>query len=181
MPRKTLHKLLPNINEVLKRSKVKWLKSLASDPNLLQINRHSVSIAVFIGIFTAFIPIPGQTIVVFAMSFWIRANLPIAVAIVWLSNPVTIPPIFYLTYQLGSFLTGAEPIDFRITTSWEWFFTVGVKILVPLMIGGTIIGLICGTLGYFFVLRFWRFKVIKNWQRRSIQRRTTKKNNTTTN
>ncbi|MAH73774.1 MAG: ATP-binding protein [Cellvibrionales bacterium TMED49] len=177
MPKRILRWLLPRVNEATKKSKVKWLWSLANDPNLLQVNRHSVSIAVFIGIFIAFLPIPGQTIVVISISLWTRANLPIAAAIVWLSNPITIPPIFYLTYQLGSFLTGAEPIDFTIIASWEWFFIVGNKILIPLMIGGIITGLICGTLGYFLVLRFWRFKVIENWERRKMERKTAKENN----
>ena len=62
MPRKILRRLLPKINEATKKSKVKWLRTLASDPNLLQINRHSVSIAVFIGVFTAFLPIPEDHI-----------------------------------------------------------------------------------------------------------------------
>ncbi len=181
MPRKILRRLLPKINETAKKSKVKWLRTLASDPNLLQINRHSVSIAVFIGVFTAFLPIPGQTILAIIMSLWSRANLPIAALIVWLSNPLTMPPMFYLSYRLGSSLTRVEPIDFSDIANWGWFSIVGSKILIPLMIGSVILGLICGILSYFLVLRAWRFKVIKNWEHRNMKRRPAKDNNTTIN
>ncbi len=154
---------------------------LARVPNLLQINHHSVSITVFIGIFAAFLPIPGQTILAIIMSICSRANVPIAALIVWLSNPFTIAPMIYLSYRLGSSLTYMELIDFSVIANWEWFSIVGSKIFIPLMIGGVILGLICGILSNFLVLQAWRFKLIKNLERRYMKRQPARDNNSTIN
>ena len=99
MPRKTIRRFLPDIKGILDRPSLRWISNLPQDPNLLHLNRHSVSLAVFIGIFCAFIPIPIQTLLVIGMCFWWGANLPISMMIIWLSNPITIPPMFYLTYK----------------------------------------------------------------------------------
>ena len=60
MPRKTIHRFVPNMAQALEKPSLRWLKSLMRDPNLLHINRRSVSLAVYIGILSAFFPIPGQ-------------------------------------------------------------------------------------------------------------------------
>jgi hypothetical protein len=102
MPKKIIHRFLPNINKLLEVRSLRWIKSLARDPNLFHINRHSVSLACAIGIFCAFLPLPGQTLIAVALCCWLGANLPIGIILIWISNPITIPPMFFITYQLGS-------------------------------------------------------------------------------
>ena len=166
MPRKTIRRFLPDIKEQLNRPSLGWIRSLPQDPNLLHLNRHSVSLAVFIGIFCAFVPIPIQTLMVIAMCFWLGANLPLAMVIIWMSNPLTIPPMFYLTYKLGSYILGTTLGDFSVTLSWEWFSQLGSEILLPLFVGSILAGTVLASIGYFFVLFLWRWKVIKDWEHR---------------
>ena len=166
MPRKIIRRLLPDIKELLNRPSLGWIRSLPQDPNLLHLNRHSVSLAVFIGIFCAFVPIPIQTLMVIAMCFWLGANLPLAMVIIWMSNPLTIPPMFYLTYKLGSYILGTTLGDFSVTLSWEWFSQLGSEILLPLFVGSVLAGTVLASIGYFFVLFLWRWKVIKDWEQR---------------
>ncbi|MBT7564447.1 MAG: DUF2062 domain-containing protein [Porticoccaceae bacterium] len=166
MPRKTIRRFLPDIRELLNRPSLGWIRSLPQDPNLLHLNRHSVSLAVFIGIFCAFVPIPIQTLMVIAMCFWQGANLPLAMVIIWMSNPLTIPPMFYLTYKLGSYILGTTLGDFSVTLSWEWFSQLGSEILLPLFVGSLLAGTVLASIGYFFVLFLWRWKVIKDWEHR---------------
>jgi len=154
------------MRELLNRPSLGWIRSLPQDPNLLHLNRHSVSLAVFIGIFCAFIPIPIQTLMVIAMCFWLGANLPLAMVIIWMSNPLTIPPMFYLTYKLGSYILGTTLGDFSVTLSWEWFSQLGSEILLPLFVGSLLAGTVLASIGYFFVLFLWRWKVIKDWEHR---------------
>lgn len=164
MPRKLIRRFLPDIKSLLERSPLKWLGSLSHDPNLLHLNRHSVSLAVFIGIFSAFIPLPIQTLIAVGMCFWLGANLPIAMVIIWISNPVTIPPIFFLTYKLGSYILGSEIGEFSVELSWQWFSQLGTDILLPLAVGSLLCGAALASSGYFFILYLWRWKVVKNWE-----------------
>ena len=174
MPRKTIRRFLPDIKEQLNRPSLGWIRSLPQDPNLLHLNRHSVSLAVFIGIFCAFVPIPIQTLMAIAMCFWLGANLPLAMVIIWMSNPLTIPPMFYLTYKLGSYILGTTLGDFSVTLSWEWFSQLGSEILLPLFVGSILAGAVLASIGYFFVLFLWRWKVIKDWEHRKDLRQTKK-------
>jgi uncharacterized protein (DUF2062 family) len=121
MPRKTIRRFLPDIKGLLERPSLRWIRSLPQDPNLLHLNRQSVSLAVFVGIFCAFIPLPIQSLLVIALCFWIGANLPLAMLIIWMSNPITIPPMFFLTYKLGSSILGTELGEFAVTLNWQWF------------------------------------------------------------
>jgi uncharacterized protein (DUF2062 family) len=166
MPRKIIRHFLPDISRLLQRPSMAWVSFLSKDPNLFQLNRHSVSLAVFVGIFCAFIPLPGQTIIAAFMCLWLSANLPIGLMLIWLSNPVTIPPMFYLTHQLGSFLLGSDAVQFTVTLNWEWFSNMGMAFLLPLFVGSLLCGIILASVGYFFILYLWHWKVVQNWERR---------------
>ena len=111
---------------------------------------------------------------VIAMCFWQGANLPLAMVIIWMSNPLTIPPMFYLTYKLGSYILGTTLGDFSVTLSWEWFSQLGSEILLPLFVGSILAGTVLASIGYFFVLFLWRWKVIKDWEHRKDLRQAKK-------
>jgi hypothetical protein len=171
MPRKMIRRFLPDIKSLLDQPSLRWLGSLSHDPNLLHLNRHSVSLAVFIGIFCAFIPLPIQTLLAIAMCFWLGANLPLAMIIIWISNPLTIPPMFFLTYKLGSYILDTKVSGFSVDLSWQWFSALGSDILLPLFLGSFICGTALGLIGYFFILSLWRWQVIKNWEIRKNLRK----------
>ena len=171
MPRKIIRRFLPDLKSLLDQRSLRWLGSLSHDPNLLHLNRHSVSLAVFIGIFCAFIPLPIQTLLAIAMCFWLGANLPLAMIIIWISNPLTIPPMFFLTYKLGSYILNTQVSGFSVDLSWQWFSELGSDILLPLFLGSFISGTVLGLIGYFFILSLWRWQVIKNWEIRKNLRK----------
>lgn len=174
MPRKIIRRFLPDLKSLLDQRSLRWLGSLSHDPNLLHLNRHSVSLAVFIGIFCAFIPLPIQTLLAIALCFWLGANLPLAMIIIWISNPLTIPPMFFLTYKLGSYILNTQVSGFSVDLSWQWFSELGSDILLPLFLGSFICGTVLGLIGYFFILSLWRWQVIKNWEIRKNLRKKSK-------
>ena len=96
MPKKFIRRVLPDFAAVLKHKSMRWTVPLIRDPNILHLNRESVSLAVFIGILVAFLPLPGQTFVAAGLALWWGANLPLSILCIWISNPVTIAPIFFL-------------------------------------------------------------------------------------
>jgi uncharacterized protein (DUF2062 family) len=170
MPRKTIRRFLPDINEFLERPSLRWVKKLTNDPNLFHLNRHSVSLAFAVGIFCAFIPLPGQTLIALLLCYLMGANLPIGILLIWISNPITIPPMFYLTYQLGTRILDTEAVQFTVQMNWKWLETLGNDILLPLFVGSFICGMILSITSYVIIFYLWRWKVVKNWRLRRQKR-----------
>ena len=77
----------------------------------LSINRKSISKGALVGLFWAFIPMPMQMAAVMLSTPFIRFNVPLAISTVWLSNPFTMPPMYYMEYLTGNFILGREGID----------------------------------------------------------------------
>jgi len=140
------------------------------DPNLWHLNRYSVSVGAFVGLFFAFIPIPVQMLLAALAAIKLRCNLPMSVGLVWITNPLTIPPIFYTTYTFGSYLLDTPPVDFSIELSWDWFLSEFKHIWQPLLLGSFVTGLFFGTLGYFSMQMWWRWHVSQQWKQRRMRR-----------
>ena len=170
MPKKILGRWLPAYSKIKKSPALHWMGPIFARPNLFHINRASVSTSFFIGIFVAFLPIPGQTLIAAFLALLFSSNLPIAVALVWISNPLTIAPLFIFTYGIGVLLLGMEFIDFTLEFSWSWIITQGKLIWLPLLTGSFITGLVCGSLGYILINLLWKWKVQKNWVARQEKR-----------
>ena len=88
----------------------RWTQKLKIDGALLSINRRSVARAVFFGVFFALLPMPFQFAMVIAVSLFLKFNLPIAFALIWLTNPITMPFILYIEYQISAFILGTGGI-----------------------------------------------------------------------
>ena len=59
------------------------------------------------GMWVALTPTVGaQMLIVTALAVPLRANLPVALAMVWISNPVTLVPLYFAFYLLGAVLLG---------------------------------------------------------------------------
>lgn len=170
MPRKFFRRWLPHPGRNSDSKGLRWLGPLVNDPNLFHLNRQSVSRAFFVGLFCAFLPIPGQTIVAALMALALRCNLPLSLALIWITNPLTMTPIFVGSYQLGAWILDTPPASFRIELSWEWFTNLRSNIYQPLLLGSLVAGTIAGSIGYLVVHEIWRWTVIKNWGIRKEKR-----------
>ena len=170
MPRKLIRRWLPDTSKIAANKRTACLGTLLADPNLFHLNRHSVSSAFFIGLFCAFLPIPGQVVVGSLMALWWRSNLPISILLIWISNPITIPPMMILLYKFGQLILGNEARSIAFEFTWTWFAEQGPHVYLPIAIGGVIAGLIFGTLGYISIQLLWRWKVVNNWQARKEKR-----------
>ncbi len=120
----------------------------------LSVNRKSVTKALLVGIFIAFIPMPFQMLAVLAVSPFIRFNIPIAISMVWLSNPITMPPMYYMEYLTGTWLLGMEPLH-DVEMTMEWFQSHLDDIFIPLYVGTFFYSLTVSVLVYFVVNWLW--------------------------
>jgi len=131
----------------------------------LSINRKAISRGVLIGLFWGFIPMPMQMLAVLAITPFVKFNVPIAITMVWLSNPVTMPFMYYMEYQTGNFLLGNESLN-NIELTLDWFSINWDKIIIPLYIGTIPYSLGVSTLIYFMINKLWIDSVHKETSQR---------------
>jgi uncharacterized protein (DUF2062 family) len=139
---------------------------LLHDSNLWHMNRRSVSGAFAVGLFWAFVPIPFQMIGAAATAIAARVNLPISVALVWITNPITIPPMFYSTYLVGAWLLNVPPQNLEFELSIEWMAEYLSGIWQPLLLGSLLCGIVASILGYIIIRGLWRWHIICNMRKR---------------
>ena len=166
-----LQKYLPKPSELKQNWLLRPVAHLLHNEELWHMNRRSVAGAVFIGLFSAFLPVPSQMVVAAFLALAARCNLPISVGLVWISNPITIPPIFYFTYRLGAWLLDmeleADNIELSFGWIWDNFGTIGW----PLLFGSLVCGWVAGVTGFVVTRVVWRMRVVRRWRERRAQRK----------
>ncbi len=170
MPKKALKKYFPNPQSIKNHPSLQFLGTLLHEPNLWHLNRRSVSRAFFVGIFFAFIPMPFQMVAAAVLGIFVHSNLPISIGLVWISNPVTIPPIFYFTYKVGTIILELPVRPFEIELSVEWAVRELGAIWEPLLLGSFICAITFGLAGYIGMRLFWRWNVMHHWKKRQQKR-----------
>jgi uncharacterized protein len=64
-----------------------------------------------LGVFVGFTPtIPFHMIIIAVAAFFLRVNLPIALLACWVSNPITVGPIYWYGDKLGHILLEHVPV-----------------------------------------------------------------------
>ncbi len=166
MPKKTIKKYLPDHQTIKEHKFLKLFGSLLHDPNLWHLNRHSASGAFGIGLFFAFWPVPFQMWLSALAAIPLRVNLPLSVATVWITNPLTMPTIFYGAYKVGSITLGTSMQDFTFELSWTWLVNSIGTIGPAFLLGCLICSVFFGVLGYLIMNAVWRLSVSRAWQKR---------------
>ena len=148
------------LKNTTKSEKLKaFIKKAKIPPEYLATNRKMISRGVFLGIFIAFIPMPMQMAAVLLFVPLFRFNVPIALAMCWLSNPFTMPPMYYMEYLTGSFFLGVEPEPVELTL--DWFSDNIDAIFIPLYFGTAFYSIFGSILAYWGVNHFWKASVHK--------------------
>jgi len=161
---------MPDPTSIRDHKSLRFLGKLLHDPNLWHLNRHSVARAMAVGLFAAFLPIPAQMLVAAALAVMVRGNMPIAVSLVWLTNPITMPAVFFCTYQAGAFLMDVPARHLPDELTWEWISGELSTLWQPFLLGSVVVGLVLGILAYFLVMLYWRWWVARQWRRRKKSR-----------
>ncbi len=165
-----LRERLPSKESLRKVKSLQFLGEMLFQPNLWHFNRYSVSVAAFVGIFCCFLPIPFQMVPCVLLCIWLRCNVPLSVALVWVSNPITMPPMFYFTYRIGSMILGEPEQVENVTISLSGGAQQIHLIWQPLILGSLLTGLILGGLGFIAVRIYWRWKIARYWTGRKTRK-----------
>tara|TARA_B110000444_G_scaffold207758_1_gene201875 strand:+ start:1982 stop:2341 length:360 start_codon:yes stop_codon:yes gene_type:complete len=116
------------------------------------------------------LPIPGQMFTAVALAIIFTANLPISFALIFVTNPLTMPAVFYGAYKLGAWIIGTDPIDVEFQASWTWFTQSLEDIWVPLVVGSQVLGILLAGLGYLVIDGLWRNAIKRQWEARRRKR-----------
>lgn len=166
MPKNTIKKYMPDPEKLKQHKRLQFLGERLHEPNLWHLNRRSVALAFAVGLFAAWIPTPGQMAIAAVAAFYFRANLPISVALVWITNPLTMPPMFYFAYLVGLFLLGRDMPGSNFQFSVDNILSSLGDIGGPFLFGCLILGILSSSAGYFGMHLFWRYVVTKRWNKR---------------
>ena len=170
MPKRLIKRWLPDQDKLKEHKHLRLFGKLLLDANLWHLNRRSAAGAFAVGLFMAWVPLPCQMLLAAGGAILFRVNLPLSVALVWLSNPFTMPPLFYGAYLVGCQLLGhpAQHIDIQFT--WEWLVSVFETLAPPLLLGSLVLALLSSLLGYTLIRTFWRISTVRQWQKRKEAR-----------
>lgn len=175
MPRHLIKRYTPDPRTLKEHKHLRHLGAWLHDENLWHLNRRSVAGGVAAGLFWAMIPMPMQMLAAAFTAVLFRINMPISVALVWLTNPITMPPIFYAAFQVGTWLLGDSANAGEFQMSLEWITAELNAIWKPLYLGGVVLGTVLGFLGYCVMRIYWRWHVINRYKKRLHRKRTRSK------
>lgn len=170
MPKKFFKRYSPNPQRIKDTPGMGILGKHLHQPNLWHFNRHSIAKAFAIGLFCMWFPFPFQSVIAAVSAIYLRANLALSVALVFITNPITIPPMFYFAYQLGNLVLGRNSMDFNIELNWEWMTKSLVMIWEPLFLGCFLMALFSSMLGYLGIKLLWRYNIRARQKVRSARK-----------
>ena len=105
-----------------------------------------------------------------AIAIAFRVNLPIAAVLVWVSNPFTMPPLFFSAYKLGQWVLDASPGEFHFELSLNWLMTDLYSVWQPFLLGCFLLGAGSALIGYTGIRLYWRYVVVKKLENRRRRR-----------
>ncbi|UUO22554.1 DUF2062 domain-containing protein [Colwellia sp. M166] len=170
MPKKMIKRLMPDHQTIKNNKHLQIFGTLLHNANLWHLNRRSVSKAFAVGLFFAFIPVPFQMVLAAGLAIIVHANLPLSVALVWITNPLTMPAIFYFCYLVGTWIVGVPTKQFAFEASWQWLVESISTIGPAFILGCGVLATIFSILGYLIINTLWRFSVAKEWKNRQTRR-----------
>ncbi|WP_131667493.1 DUF2062 domain-containing protein [Psychrobacter pygoscelis] len=180
MPQKKLRAWLPTPDQILQSRTLKLFAPHLADVRLWHFNRHNLNKAVYIGVLCAFFPLPGQMAFALIGALIFRANVPLSLALTWITNPITTLPIFYAAYYVGAQILEVPPIRLRLIAQMladfsSWIFSDGANPFVTYQhsfslsafcLGLIILAIISSLISGLTFKFFWRYKVVATWKNR---------------
>jgi len=175
MPKKLIKRFSPNPETLKKHPQLKFLGNKLLNSNLWHINRKSAARAAAIGLFCAWMPMPFQMILAASLAIFFSANIPLSVALVWLSNPITMPPLFYGAYRFGTWILQMPVRHFNFELSFRWLCEVFDITAIPLLLGCFILAFLFSIFAYLLMNFIWRVNTTKKWKKRKQTRNLNKR------
>ena len=100
-----------------------------------------------------------------ALAILFRVNVPASFLLIWITNPLTIPPIFFGTYKLGAWMMDIPPKQIQFELSLDTLISLQ-HIWKPLFLGSFVTALVAALVGFFVTRLLWRMHIISRMKQR---------------
>jgi uncharacterized protein (DUF2062 family) len=188
MRRPRIFKWLPTSESIKENRFLKPFGHYLHHHFLWQFNRRSVAGGLAVGLFFGILVPFAQILLAAVAAVILRVNLPVAAFSTLITNPFTVPAIYYVAYRLGEFLIGGEApvpekaIEIEVTekiigqqadvSGWfansiDWMQSVGTS----LAIGLGVMAIVSAVAGYLIVSAAWRLQATRRWRKRQLRQR----------
>ena len=145
---------------------------------------HAVALGIAVGIAVGFLPFLGLQMIISAVAATILgANRLVSIALVWISNPLTAAPLFWLDYYVGTKLLGIAPLSrdlinerighVGLSNFWQIISVLSGDILWPMIVGGLVSGALIAAVLY--PVSLWGIKSRERHIRKSLRQMLTKR------
>lgn len=118
---------------------------------------HKITLGLAIGIWIAFSPLVGTHFIQAGiLAYFLRGNILAALIGTLVGTPWTFPLMWWASIELGVFLTSwlgiadrsTLPDDFSLSVLWDFAMSHPLRLFVPWMIGGYVLGLAAAFVSY---------------------------------
>ncbi len=140
-------------------------------PELWRFTRRSVPRGVALGLFAAFIIPVGQIFLSAFLALPMRANVPLAALLTFVTNPFTLPFWLVVANRIGEFLlqfnvAGVSlPVASADDGSWDMLATI-YEMGAATLLGGAVLATVAPALGWIISGWVWRAVVARKRARR---------------
>ena len=154
----------------------RWLAPFAhrlKHPSLWRFNRRSVPRGFALGLVSALIIPFAHTFVAAALAIPLRANVVIAAATTWVSNPLTWLLIFPAEHAIGKFLIDlghhapAPAVAAQAGVAVHGWIGWLLMATGEIALGSIVLAVIAGIIGYTAMAWLWRLNVARKWRKRA--------------
>lgn len=140
-------------------------------PELWRFTRRSVPRGVALGLFAAFIIPVGQIFLSAFLALPLRANVPLAALITFVTNPFTLPFWLVVANRIGEFVLQfapyAGPLHKVAADSSSWsILTMIYELGAATLLGGAVLAVVSPLLGWLISGWIWRLVVSRKRARR---------------
>lgn len=159
MPRRIFKKFAFKRHEISDKWFLSPFRHLLHDHRLWGIRRKTVVPAFSLGLFIAFMPFPGHALLAALLALAMRINIPVATVATFLTNPVTMGPIYYFCYRIGNDLLAKPERPFNFELSLNWVTHQFLSNWQPVLLGCVLVGLITAIIGFVSLDAMWRYSL----------------------
>lgn len=170
MPRRFFRKFALKRHHFHGRWYLQPFDHLLHDQRLWGIRRRTVVPAFALGLFVSYMPVPGHVLIGALAALALRINIPVAALTTFVSNPLTIGPMYFLAYRIGRELLRLPPRPFTVELSFQWLTESFVNIWQPLTLGCLLLGALLALAGYVALDLLWRASIADYLERRRARR-----------